>query len=213
MTTTIISVINLKGGSSKTTSAAYVAHVAHERGRRVLALDADPQASLLHWHEVVGFPFPVAGLASAKLHRDLGGIVGDRFDLVVIDTPPVGPESTPASQLIAHSAALVATHVLVPIAPTGSEYERLSAVAAMLETAAGMRVDGLTPRTAVLLTRCVAGALATEMYRVLITEDGWSVLGTRVGNLQRFAQALGLPVVRAEATAYGDALDELLVAA
>jgi len=213
VTTTTISVINLKGGSSKTTSAAYVAHAAHEQGRRVFALDADPQASLLHWHEVVRFPFPVAGLASAKLHRDLSGIVGDRFDLVVIDTPPVGPESTPASQLIAHSAALVATHVLVPIAPTGSEYERLGAVKAMLDQAAEMRIDGVTPRTAVLLTRCVPGASATETYRRLIREDGWSVMATRVGNLQRFAQALGLPVERAAATAYGDAMTELLVSA
>src|SRR5689334_4663055 len=89
MTTSFIVVANLKGGSSKTTTAAYVAHVLHEQGSRVLIADADPQASALRWQETAEWPLPVIGVATKNLHRELPGIVGDRFDHVVIDTPPL----------------------------------------------------------------------------------------------------------------------------
>lgn len=42
----IISCVNFKGGSAKTTSAAHLAHRLALRGYRVLACDLDPQASL-----------------------------------------------------------------------------------------------------------------------------------------------------------------------
>ena len=42
----IISVMNFKGGSGKTTTAAHLAQFLALRGYRVLAVDLDPQASL-----------------------------------------------------------------------------------------------------------------------------------------------------------------------
>src|SRR5687768_2270677 len=45
-TTRIIAFFNQKGGTAKTTSTLNVAAALAERGRRVLALDLDPQASL-----------------------------------------------------------------------------------------------------------------------------------------------------------------------
>ena len=41
-----VSVINLKGGVGKSTIAALLARYASRRGRRVLAIDMDPQANL-----------------------------------------------------------------------------------------------------------------------------------------------------------------------
>ncbi len=38
----VLAVINLKGGTSKTTSAVFLAHVLREQGQRVLLVDADP---------------------------------------------------------------------------------------------------------------------------------------------------------------------------
>lgn len=48
----IISVINFKGGSGKTTTAAHLAQSLVLRGYRVLAIDLDPQASLSTLHGV-----------------------------------------------------------------------------------------------------------------------------------------------------------------
>lgn len=201
-----LAVINLKGGSGKTVSAAYAGHVLHELGARVLGLDGDPQQSLLRWHDLADWPFPVVALPSDRLHRDLDGIVGDRFDAVVIDTPP-----TEHGKQIALSAARAATHVLVPVAPAPVEYDRLPDVAKLLDEAAGLRRDDVVPAAvAVLLVRTVAGAASTEVYRGYMVEDGWRVLPGEVRRLERYSQAFGGAVAAAQATAYGDAVRELV---
>lgn len=48
----VISVVNFKGGSGKTTTAAHLAQYLALRGYRVLAIDLDPQASLSALHGV-----------------------------------------------------------------------------------------------------------------------------------------------------------------
>jgi chromosome partitioning protein len=202
---TVLSVINLKGGAGKTTTAAFVAHALHERGLRVLGVDADPQSSLLTWSEAAAFPFPVVGLPSAKLHREVEGIAEGRYDVVVIDTPP-----TEHGRAIALSAARAATHVLVPVAPTPIEYQRLQGLATLFEDATDLRPDGEPPIIGVLLVKTEAGASSTRVYRGAMTGDGWPVLRGHVGKLERFAQSFGEPITNASSTGYGDAVAELL---
>ncbi|MEM6931989.1 MAG: plasmid partitioning protein RepA [Pseudomonadota bacterium] len=48
----VISVVNFKGGSGKTTTAAHLAQHLALKGHRVLALDLDPQASLTALHGI-----------------------------------------------------------------------------------------------------------------------------------------------------------------
>lgn len=202
----VLTLANLKGGSTKTTSAVFGAHVLAERGMRVLLVDADPQGSALRWHEVAeGFPFPVIALATGRLHRDLDGITGDRYDAVVVDTPPLEDHRG-----IVVSALRRATHALIPCAPTPMEYERLSAVRVALRDAAELRKDDAEPAAGVLLTRTVANAASTAVWRDSMIRDGWHVLAGSAGRLELFSQAYGCPVHRASATAYGDAVSELL---
>lgn len=202
---TTLTVVNLKGGSGKTTTAAYAAHALHELGARVLAVDADPQASLLKWSEAAGWPFPCVALPSAKIHRELAGIVGDRWQVVVIDTPP-----TEHGRAIALSAVRAATHVLVPVAPSPIEYERLRDLRTLLDDASDLDAEF---RHGVLLVRTIAGAVSTEVYREVMAADGWRVLRPQVSRLERYAQSFGAPIERAAATGYGDAVTELLEAA
>ncbi len=74
----------------------------------------------------------VIRLDSPKLHRTLPGIVGSSYDAVVIDTPPTDSG-------IMTSALRIATHVVIPMAPTAAEYERLAAVQEVLADAAALR--------------------------------------------------------------------------
>lgn len=203
-----LAVVNLKGGSSKTTTALFLAHALHEQGRRVLVVDADPQQSAVRWSEYAdGFPFAVTGelAGHSDLHRRLPGIVGDRYDVVVIDTPPIE-----AQRGVVISALVAATDVLVPVAPTPAEVERMDRVDGELRRAAGLRVSGEPPRVSVLLTRTVAGASSTAVWRAHLEAAGHRVLRAHVGRLERFAQAYGGPVERASSSAYGDAARELL---
>lgn len=198
--TLILAVVNLKGGAGKTTTAGYAAHALHELGRRVLAIDADQQGSLFEWHKATAFPFPCTPYPSGRLHADLAGFQG-LADAVVIDTP-----GTEHGRGIALSALLAATHVLIPCAPTPVEFERLRDLRPLLDQAVNL---GAEFEHGVLLTRAVTGASSTQVYRDVMTGDGWRVLRPVVARLERFAQAVGEPVVRAAQTGYGDAVIEL----
>jgi chromosome partitioning protein len=69
--TRVLALVNLKGGSAKTTSAAFLSHAMAGRGRRVVMVDADPQGSAMRWQGLADWPVPVLGLASTVLHRQL----------------------------------------------------------------------------------------------------------------------------------------------
>lgn len=202
----ILTVSNLKGGSSKTTSAAYLAHALAELGQRVLVVDADPQASISRWAELAQWEIPVRGMASGRLHDPRVGVAveAEGHDAVVIDTPP-----TDKHRGIVESAIRAATHVLVPLAPTAAEYERMATVAELIEDVSHLGRHGAPPVAAAMLTRTVASAAATSVYRQMLDEDGWRVLRPVAGHLQRYAQAFGAPVARARHSAYGDVVLEL----
>lgn len=203
----ILSVINLKGGTSKTTTAVFIAHALHELGRSVLLVDADPQGSALGWNEDAPerFPFPLVGLATRDLHTQLLDVAGNRFNAIVIDTPPLEQKSG-----IVLAALRVATLALAPVAPTPIEWQRLGDVRQTVLDTAGFRADGQPVPLAVLLTRTVPNALSTDAYRTQIEADGMWCLKTAVGRLERFSQAYGSNITDAMSTAYGDAVTELL---
>lgn len=201
----VVAVLNAKGGTSKTTTAAYIAHVLHERGQRTLLVDADRQASMMRWQEDADLPVSVIGLPSPTLDQRLPGIVGGQWDAVVIDTPPNALD-------VIRAAVRAATHVVIPMAPGPAEHERIGVVRELLDKAIGERGDA-GPVVAVLLTRTPTSprAVATRVYRELITEDdGFTVLDAHVKNLGRFLQAYGAPIIRADASPYGAVVDELL---
>ncbi|MDO3091374.1 ParA family protein [Mycobacteroides abscessus subsp. abscessus] len=200
-----IVVANLKGGSTKTTTAAFMLHALAEAGLSALGVDADGEnESLLSWSEAGGWSVPVIGLPVTDLHRKLPGIAGDRYDAVVIDTPPMKERRG-----VVGSAIRLATHVVVPMAPTGMEYARLPAIRELVEDSAAL-VDDTPPALCVVFTRTVSNAASTTAYRELVAGDGVRVLGPTVARLERFAQAYGSPIVDAAGTAYGEIVAELL---
>lgn len=193
----IVSVIGLKGGTSKTTSAVFAAHALHELGRRVLLVDADPQQSAAEWQDLSPEPFPfrVMRLDTPHLDQQLPDVIRGRYDAVIVDTPPRDQQAG-----IVTAALRVATVALVPVAPNPIEYRRLAAVRSVV---------GDVPM-AVLLTRVVANSVSSLVYRESVLRDGLWLLGTHVGRLERFAQAFGDPVHQAADGAYGGVVRELL---
>ena len=203
----VFTVTNLKGGSTKTTTAAYLLHALHEAGLNVLGVDADGEnESLLSWQTLGDWPFPVIGMPVNNLHKQLPGIANNKYDAVVIDTPPMKEQRG-----IVLSSMRIATHVICPLAPTTMEFARLPAVRELLEEANDLRGDGTAdPIFAVLLTRTIPNASSTDVFREMIAEAGDHVLRSTVGRREQFAQAFGLPIDNAANTAYGDAVEELL---
>ena len=107
----VVSFLNQKGGTGKTTLAIHVAS-ALSQAHRVLLVDADPQGSVLDWKEQreAESRFPVVGLPKPGLHRDVPA-VGQHYDWVVIDGPPRVNELT-------KSAIAASDLVLIPVQPS-----------------------------------------------------------------------------------------------
>lgn len=206
----ILTCCNLKGGSSKTTTVAYLAHALAEQGRKVLVVDADPQGSISRWAEMAEWTIPVRGMATARLHVPGVGVDVEAggYDAVLIDTPPTEKEKG-----IVESAIRAATHVLVPLAPSSVEVERMPVVRELIDDVAHLGRHTAPPTSAAMFTRTIANASSTAVYRDLLADQGWNVLRAHVARLEQFAQAFGGPIDRATATAYGDALAELGVPA
>jgi chromosome partitioning protein len=206
----VLAVVNRKGGTSKTTTAVFLAHALHEQGRTVLLVDADPQASALNWSETAaavggeGFPFPVIALPTRELHKQLPDVIGNRFEVVVIDTPPLEERAG-----IVASALRLATLAVVPVAPTPIEYQRLTQVLEVVVDTAAFRQDGNPVAVAVLFTRVIPRATSTQIYREQALVDGFFCFDTVVNRLERFAQAYGDPVQDVTDTAYGYVATEL----
>lgn len=196
-----LTVANLKGGTSKTTTAAYLAHCL---GPGVLGVDADPPGSLLRWSELAGeWPVPVIALPVRDLHTRLPGIAGAAYTRAVIDTPPLDEHAG-----IVYSALRAADVVVVPVSPSTMELDRLSPILDAVAEVAPLRAR--PPEVRVLLTRVVSRASSGSNAREVLTAAGLTVLPTAVPRLERYAQAFGRPVEVEPDDPYAVAARELL---
>ena len=182
-----IAVTNLKGGSAKTTSTAYLAHAYAATGLNVLVVDADPQGSSLRWSEAAEWDIPTLALPVKNLHTRLSGIVTPSTDLVLIDTPPLEEQAG-----IVYSAMRAADTIVVTMAPTMMEFERLADVWKAVDEVEPLRNE--PANVAVLLNRTVANASSTETFRALITDSGRRVLTATIPRREVFAQAFAAPI-------------------
>lgn len=199
-----VTITNLKGGSGKSTTAGLLAHAWAEQGRRVIAVDADPQGTLTRWAEDADWSIPVFGLATSKLHTELPGIVSpDRYDVAVIDTPPLELQRG-----IVYSAMRAATDVVVTLAPTASEWDVLPKVWDALDDVSSLRERPAA--VSVLWNRVRTGTTSATIYRDMLAEGGHYSCRSVIPLAERYAQAVGAPItLRAEDTAVTDAAGEI----
>ena len=108
----IISFLNQKGGVGKTTLAIHIADSLSRKDKKVLLVDADPQASALDWAENSenGNRFSVVGLPKKTLRSELRNIEAD-YDYIVVDGPPRVHE-------IAMAAIAASDLIVIPVQPS-----------------------------------------------------------------------------------------------
>ncbi len=123
-----VAFLTRKGGAGKTTLAASLAVAAAEAGERVIALDLDPQESLLRWgkrREAAKAPNkiviePVEGERLPHLRAILEGLAGVGFTLAVFDT--AGADNA-AARFVTEAADLC----LLPARPTRLDVDATAA--------------------------------------------------------------------------------------
>ena len=184
----VVAVTNLKGGSGKSTTAGLLLHAFAQLGHRVVGIDADPQGTLLRWAEGGEWSIPVIGLPTSRIHRDLPGIVSpERYDLAVIDTPPLEQQRG-----IVLSAMRAATDVVVTLAPTSAEWDVLPSVWEALDEVDVLRSE--LASVSVLWNRVRAGTTAARVYRQLLASTDRACLTAAIPLAERYAQIVGAPV-------------------
>jgi chromosome partitioning protein len=131
----IISAVNQKGGSGKTTLCVHLAAALAAKGMKVLLIDADPQGSALEWSALrQGAPiFPVIGLPKPVLHREVP-VLAAGYDHVIIDGPPQVADVT-------RSAIMASDIVIVPVQPSPFDVWGARAVIALLAEALMVKPD------------------------------------------------------------------------
>jgi chromosome partitioning protein len=194
-----IALVSTKGGTGKTTSAVSLAMVAHRLGR-TLAVDCDPQGSLMSWSEEAAaqgraLPFTVVGMPTRDVHVRLADL-GAGYDHVILDTPP-------GEMGIIRSAILAAATVLVPVSPTGLDLNRIRPTFEVLaEIGVSHPVE-----VGVLLTKVRRGTRSAREARGVLAEHGYPAMRTEIPLAEHFAAAFGtVPTMAGE---YWELLGEL----
>ena len=185
-----VAFLTRKGGAGKTTLAASLAVAAAEAGERVIALDLDPQESLLRWgkrREATKTPNkiviePVEGERLPHLRAILEGLAGVGFTLAVFDT--AGADNA-AARFVTEAADLC----LLPARPTRLDVDA---------TAATFRAVFLAKRKAAfVLNQCPssyrssrASKSAKDLTRLGILAE--PILGARMDFQDAISAGLGV---------------------
>ena len=132
----VISVVNQKGGSGKTTVALHLAVSASLTGLNTAVIDLDPQASAANWGDRRQAEQPVVRPAFAsRISQELGQIERAGGDLIVIDTAPHADSA-------ALEAAKVSDLILIPCRPAYFDLEAMTNTLGLLRTTDKRGVGG-----------------------------------------------------------------------
>jgi chromosome partitioning protein len=186
---TVVAVLNQKGGAGKTTLATHLARALVLAGRRTLLVDSDPQGSARDWHaagerELV----PVVGLDRPSLDRALTSVM-DGHEFVIVDGAPQAHD-------LAVAGIRAADVVLVPVQP--SPYDVWAAADLVELIRARQEVTRGRPRAAFVVWRQAPRTRIAREVREALAGYGLPV----------FAAAAGQRVIYAESASRGStALD------
>lgn len=191
-----IAVTNLKGGTGKTTTSVFLATGLQRAGERTLLVDADPQGSALSWSAAAAdWPIGIVGMPRPILHRQVPEL-GRSYDHVVMDCPP-------ADEAIVRSALLAADVVVLPMAPSMMDLDRLKPTLALLADVAPQN----EPIFFALLTRVRARTRMSTAARTWLQDLEVPVLAAEIPLRETYTTALD-QVPRA-GTEYDAVLTEL----
>ena len=176
----IISLLNQKGGVGKTTLAVHLSTALALRGRKVLLVDADPQHSSLDWSEsrTADPLFPVIGLPTKNLHKEMPAHVRN-YDDIVIDGPPRVNE-------LARAAIMAADVVLIPVQPSPYDIWAAKEIVDMLNEA---RVYKEKQKSAFVINRKIVNTAIGRDVAEALAEYQLAVLSSAISQRVAFAES------------------------
>ncbi len=190
----IISAVNQKGGTGKTTVATNLAACFAAEGREVLLIDADPQRSALDWRADRPddrLPVQTIGLPACNLHREIEPF-RRKYEVIIID-------GGGRVNVTARAAVSVSDFVIIPTLP--SKLDILSTqdfFKEVIEDVATIRdVQG-----AVLINQLQAGTVVSRRSEEYLKSLGYPVFKTILHQYVAYREAIavGLSVIEYDRT-------------
>lgn len=173
----VISFLNPKGGSGKTTSVINIA-TCIARNNKVAVVDTDPQQSLANWNRAEKANFDVFTVTSEKDVYTIRKELKD-YPYVIID-------GAGALSVITAAAVMVSDLVIIPVTPSPLDFSASGAVISVLEAQAYNR----PVECRYLITRKIEQAKMLSVLRESIAATGLAPLKTALTQRQSYVKSV-----------------------
>ncbi|MBV7439739.1 ParA family partition ATPase [Aeromonas sp. sif2416] len=185
----VISVLNQKGGSGKTTIATHLSRAFQLVGYDVLLIDSDPQGSSRDWAAVRDDqPVLVVGIDRPTIERDIKAV--SHKDVIVIDGAPQAAD-------LAISAIKASDLVLIPVQPSPYDVWAASDLVDLVKQRIEI-TDGRL-KAAFIVSRAIKNTKIGAEIKEALEGYGLPVLGARI------TQSVAYPSTAATGTTVLDA--------
>lgn len=199
----IVSILNQKGGSGKTTIATNIARALQIGGSKVLLVDADPQGSARDWAVAnEEQPVPVIALDRPQLLKNDIKMISEPYDWTVVD-------GAPQLQEMAASCISASDIILIPVQPSPYDIWACSDLVDTIKARQALTDNG-QPKAFFVVSRMIQGtSLAADIVETLKDYELDSLKNMTVQR-QIYAKSAvsGLSVMDAESG--GKAADEIM---
>lgn len=167
----VISILNQKGGSGKTTIAINLARAYQLQGHSVLLVDSDKQGSSRDWHSAdENNPVPLLVLDQVSIDRDIKKVV-NKYEYIIVDGSPQATE-------IATATIRASDFILIPMQPSPFD---IWASSNLIELVKQRMTENQNLKAGIVLTRLVKNTKIGNEVSQIIHDFELPVLTSTIG--------------------------------
>ena len=167
----VISILNQKGGSGKTTIAINLARAYQLQGHSVLLVDSDKQGSSRDWQSAdENNPIPLLVLDQVSIDRDIKKVV-NKYKYIIVDGSPQATE-------IAVATIRASNFILIPMQPSPFD---IWASSNLIELVKQGMTKNQNLKAGIVLTRLVKNTKIGNEISQIIHDFELPVLKSNIG--------------------------------